>query len=69
MLACAQKAIVQWELGGKRKPWKLWVAKRVGKTEKWVTRAVNRRELTAPHVGIESSLGGRPPKKGKHDAS
>ena len=69
MLTRAQEAITQWELGGRRMPWKPWVAKRVGKTEKWLTRAVNHEELTPPQVVIESSVGGRPPKKGKRDAN
>ena len=67
-LYAAREAIAEWHPGS-GKPWKTFVAERVGKTEKWVTRAVNCGELTVPLGMIEANLGGRPPKKGKHNAN
>jgi hypothetical protein len=69
LIAQAQEAIKRWELDGVRALWKPWVAKRVRKTEKWVTRAINREELKPPRIVDESNRGGDPPKKGKHNAN
>jgi hypothetical protein len=48
LLRRAQQAVREWEQGSKREPWKESVAKAVGKTGKWVTHAVNTRELAEP---------------------
>lgn len=69
LIAQAQEAVKRWELDGVRTPWKTWVARRVRKTEKWVTLAVNRDELNPPRIVDESSCGRSPSKKGKHDAN
>jgi hypothetical protein len=69
LIALAQQAIAQWEEGGKRKPWKLWVAKRVGKTEKWVTHAVNQGNLVLPRVTSISQISLRSVKKEKRNAN
>ena len=63
LIAKAQEATRQWELDGVRAPWKPWVARRVRKTEKWVTRATNRGELTPPRVVAESDSIRHQPKK------
>jgi hypothetical protein len=69
LIVRAQEAIAQWELGGAKTPWKFWVAKRVRKTEKWVTRAINRGELKPPPILEETNSCGKPLKKGKHSAN
>ena len=69
LIAQAQEAIQRWEVHGGRTPWKLWVARRVKKTEKWVTRAINRGELKPPQIVDESNRGGDPLRKGKHNAN
>jgi hypothetical protein len=69
LIARAQDAIRRWELDGVRTPWKPWVARRVRKTEKWVTRAINRGDLMPPEVATESDDIWRLPKKEKDDAN
>jgi hypothetical protein len=69
LIARAQDAIRRWELDGVRTPWKPWVARRVRKTEKWVTRAVNRGDLIPPAVATESDDIRPLPKKEKANAN
>ncbi|HEV2491969.1 MAG TPA: hypothetical protein VG204_02735 [Terriglobia bacterium] len=47
-LARAQEACAEWERRQSRGEWKRWVAKRIKVTPNWLTRAVNKRELTPP---------------------
>jgi hypothetical protein len=44
----ARKACSEWERRRPRSDWKTWVAARIGLTPKWLTRAVNKRELNPP---------------------
>jgi hypothetical protein len=54
LIDMAQQEVARWETEGVRTPWKTWVARRVKKTEKWITRAINRGELTPPRVVYKS---------------
>lgn len=49
-LRLAAEAVREWGDKKRRVPWKKWVAIQTGLTDRWITRAVNRRQLSRPPV-------------------
>ena len=49
-LRLAAEAIREWGEKKRRMPWKKWISIQTGLTDRWITRAVNRGELSTPQA-------------------
>jgi hypothetical protein len=48
----AQSLIDEWNKNKRRVVWKDWVSNRTGYTIRWITRAVNKKELRPPDGSV-----------------